>query len=135
LNRSDFLGLTDQWYGYNDRDFRDYVHKRKQEEGFRGDYDKEGLDRLNEEWKSEGCPRGKGGKSGKGGQSRVKGPKGIKALPVIEILQILRDVYDAQKRSEESGTDVFNTMTLDMLGIDATKCKADPCSCFPDLCL
>ncbi|KAF1690890.1 hypothetical protein CSC64_10725 [Pseudoxanthomonas koreensis] len=62
----------DNWYGYNDQNFRDWVHDEKQLEGRRGaqNYTRAELDELNREWKAQGEPRGKGGKSGRGGSNR-----------------------------------------------------------------
>lgn len=78
LNWIDPTGLTkqDQWYGHNEPGFRDWVHGEKQAEGFRGNYSKEQLDAMKEQWTAESCPRGKGGKSGKGGSSRGGGGGG-----------------------------------------------------------
>jgi hypothetical protein len=71
LTYIDSTGLIpgDQWFGYNDKGFRDWVHAEKQAEGRRGDqnYTKEELDKFWKQWKEDGCPRGKGGKSGRGG--------------------------------------------------------------------
>jgi len=71
---ADPLGTApgDKWYGYNDKNFQDWVHGQKQESG-RGaseNYDKEDLDELWEQWNEEGRPRGKGGKRGRGGRGR-----------------------------------------------------------------
>jgi uncharacterized protein RhaS with RHS repeats len=66
------LHKGDQWYGYNDKNFRDWVHGIKQDEGIPGpvNFTKPMLDDFWSQWNGEGCPVGKGGKSGKGGRSR-----------------------------------------------------------------
>jgi len=66
------LHKGDQWYGYNDKNFRDWVHGIKQDEGIPGsvNFTKPMLDDFWNQWNGEGCPVGKGGKSGKGGRSR-----------------------------------------------------------------
>jgi len=66
------LHKRDLWYGYDDKNFRDWVHGIKQDEGISGavNFSKPMLDDLWSQWNGEGCPAGKGGKSGKGGQSR-----------------------------------------------------------------
>jgi uncharacterized protein RhaS with RHS repeats len=74
----DFFGLnsSDKWYGYNNPNFRDWVHQWKQDAGLPKGYNFTQAeicalnDEYNDEYKSKGSPRGKGGKSGKGGQSR-----------------------------------------------------------------
>jgi hypothetical protein len=70
----DAFGLNsgDKWYGFNDPHFRDWVHQQKQDWGLPGGYNfsKDELCALNEKWKEDGSPRGKGGKSGKGGQGK-----------------------------------------------------------------
>jgi YD repeat-containing protein len=74
LRLTDFFGLNpgDKWYGFNDPNFRDYVHGVKQEmnlpKGFQ--FDKQEITNLHKCWEEEGRPRGKGGKSGKGGKQR-----------------------------------------------------------------
>src|SRR6267143_2465470 len=74
LRFTDRLGLNpnDKWYGFNDKNFRDYVHGIKQEWGLLGNYqfDKKELENLYKCWEEEGKPRGQGGKSGKGGKGR-----------------------------------------------------------------
>jgi hypothetical protein len=62
----------DNWYGYNDQRFRDWVHAEKQLEGRGGarNYTKADLKHLHSEWKELGEPRGKGGTSGRGGGER-----------------------------------------------------------------
>ncbi|WP_183081549.1 RHS repeat-associated core domain-containing protein [Paraburkholderia fungorum] len=71
---SDPYGLHkgDQWYGYNDKNFRDWVHDEKQGMKRPGamNFSKPMLDDMWDQWTAERCPAGKGGKSGKGGQSR-----------------------------------------------------------------
>jgi hypothetical protein len=74
LRLLDAFGLNsgDKWYGFNDPAFRDWVHQWKQDARLPGSYNfsKDELCALNDAWKAEGSPRGKGGKSGKGGQSK-----------------------------------------------------------------
>ena len=62
----------DKWYGYNDKNFRDWVHGIKQDDDIPGpvNYSKDALDDFFTQWNDLGCPAGKGGKSGKGGRSR-----------------------------------------------------------------
>ncbi len=112
VNFVDPMGLTkqDQWYGYNDPDFRDYVHKRKADEGIRGDLDKETIKEWDQDWKNEKQPRGKGGKSGKGGKTRG-GAKGgaLRCLGIIGTIGTVLDIYEGLKEIE--------------------KCEKDPCAC------
>jgi hypothetical protein len=74
LRWTDFLGLTpkDNWHGFNDPAFRDWVHQWKQDAGLPGgfQFDKKELQNLHQCWEEDGKPRGKGGKSGKGGRSK-----------------------------------------------------------------
>jgi len=71
LKLTDILGLNpdDNWCGFNDKNFRDYVHGIKQDWNLPGNYqfDKKELESLHQCWEEEGRPRGKGGKSGKAG--------------------------------------------------------------------
>ncbi len=74
VNFIDPKGLKkgDPWYGYNDKNFQDWVHKIKQKEGRGGaeNYTQEDMDQLWKEWNDLGKPCGKGGKSGKGGKKK-----------------------------------------------------------------
>ncbi|MFM0341279.1 RHS repeat-associated core domain-containing protein [Paraburkholderia fungorum] len=66
------LHKGDQWYGYDDRNFQDWVHDEKQKMKRPGamNFTKPMLEDMYDQWTAEGCPAGKGGKSGKGGRSR-----------------------------------------------------------------
>jgi len=66
------LNKSDKWYGFNNRDFRDWAHQQKQDQGIPANknYSKEDLENLWKQWNDEERPRGKGGKSGRGGKSR-----------------------------------------------------------------
>jgi uncharacterized protein RhaS with RHS repeats len=72
----------DKWYGHDDKDFKDWVHQQKQDEGRGGaqNYSKEDLDKLHREWKDQNEPRGKGGKSGRGGAKRGQSGKAAAGL-------------------------------------------------------
>ena len=74
INYTDPAGLSkkDNWYGHNDKNFQDWVHQLKQEEGRPSNlnYTQEELNKLKQQWKEEGRPGGKGSKSGRGGKSR-----------------------------------------------------------------
>jgi hypothetical protein len=76
INFIDPFGLTkqDQWFGNNDKSFRDWLHGEKQAEGRRHDYNKKEMNRMREEWERQGKPGGKGKKSGRGGKFRGLGP-------------------------------------------------------------
>jgi len=77
INWVDPLGLApkDQWYGYNDKNFRDWAHQLKQDldKPANENFTKEELDELWKQWNEENCPRGKGGKSGRGGKFKQGG--------------------------------------------------------------
>jgi hypothetical protein len=72
LTDPDGLHGKDKWYGYDDRNFQDWVHDEKQKMKRPGamNFTKPMLEDMYDQWTAEGCPAGKGGKSGKGGQSR-----------------------------------------------------------------
>ncbi len=70
MNFTDPWGLKDQWFGFNDPNFRDWVHGEKPKAGRRAaqNYTKQELTEFNKQWTEDGKPRGKGGKSGRGGK-------------------------------------------------------------------
>lgn len=67
------LHKKDQWFGGDDKNFRDWAHQKKQELDLPGNsnYTKKNIEDLWKQWHDEGKPRGKGGKSGKGGKGRA----------------------------------------------------------------
>ncbi len=108
VNLIDPWGLTkkDKWYGYDDKNFQDWIHGQK------GSYDpdipsKEKMKKLWEQWNEEGRPGGKGWKSGKGGQ--FKKPRGFKCVWWLSLIELGVDAYDAWEQYK--------------------KCKEDPCIC------
>lgn len=106
LSLIDPLGLQDNWYGYNDPAFRDWMHQLKDELKMRANqnFSKEELDAYKKQWDSEGQPRGKGGKSGKGGQWR-----GLRCLWWLNMIGLGLDALDAMQQYQQ--------------------CKNDPCLC------
>ncbi|MCB1604592.1 MAG: RHS repeat-associated core domain-containing protein [Xanthomonadales bacterium] len=100
LNHHDPSGLSkkDKWYGFNDKDFKDYVHQIKQDEGRAGNYNytKEEIRDFYDQWEAEGKPAGKGRTSGKGGSSRGKkwGKRICKKIPGIGIPLLLMDLKE-----------------------------------------
>jgi hypothetical protein len=80
LRLTDIFGLApgDKWYGFNDPNFRDWVHQWKQDANLpsKFQFTKEEMTNLNKCWEEEGKPRGKGGKSGRGGQWKRGGGGG-----------------------------------------------------------
>jgi RHS repeat-associated protein len=62
LKFTDALGLhkKDKWYGYNNRDFRDWVHRHYKGPGKKSsgvDLSKEDMDQAYEDWKAQGSPK------------------------------------------------------------------------------
>ena len=114
VNAVDPEGLVDKWYGHNEPEFRDWVHKLKQEEKIPANknFTQKELNELKQEWKDLGKPRGKGGKSGRGGKFR--GPRGIKCAGILGLIGITLDAIEAQELYEQ--------------------CKKDPCECSNEDC-
>lgn len=77
----------DKWYGFDDKAFKDWLHKEKQDENRRHDYDKEDMRKKHEEWKKAGKPRGKGGKSARG--AKYRGARGATSVGYLMRLNVL----------------------------------------------
>jgi len=111
------LGPKDQWYGHNEKDFKDWVHQLKEEEkrAPTENYTKDQLDRLKEEWTKAGKPRGRGGQSARGGRTRSgfrgKGG-GLRCLWILNLIGTVLDAIEAYKEYQE--------------------CQKDPCGCRGD---
>ena len=76
INGFDPTGLTrgDQWYGFNDRNFQNWVHRQMKDSG-QADFTKQELKQLYEDWKAQGKPGGdKSNKPKRGGGRRCEDP-------------------------------------------------------------
>jgi RHS repeat-associated protein len=60
INRLDPTGLgpRDQWYGFNDRDFQQWVHRGGNKDPGQPDFTKDELEQLYEDWQALGKPGG-----------------------------------------------------------------------------
>jgi uncharacterized protein RhaS with RHS repeats len=120
INFVDPLGLAprDKLFGYP-KAFWQWYHRKKRPGDPDLDKAKAQAAEFYEEWKSLGQPgtdkkMGRGRCETRGSQRSAKGPKGLKVLGVFQFLQIIFDAYDAQRRAEESGKDVWQQMLEDM---------------------
>jgi hypothetical protein len=119
VNYTDPLGLApgDKLFGYP-KLFWQWYHRNVKRPGD-PDLNKAEASEFYEQWKSLGKPgpdgkmvRGECENRGSGGSG--KGPRGLKALGVFQFLQMIFDDYDAQRRAEESGKDVWRQMLEDL---------------------
>ena len=76
VNRLDPTGLgpQDKWYGYNERNFQNWVHRQMKDDG-QADFTKDEVKQLYEDWKAQGKPGGdKSNKPGRGGGRQCENP-------------------------------------------------------------